>query len=248
MAIGIRQQAQGFTGIATTITVNFPINNVAHNLLIAAAYVNFSVASTATITDTQGNTWISARTITPPPAWDGAANVWYCLNSLPGPNNITVSNASTNLIQLQISEITGWTQGPVLTTEGNNSVVNNSPTCTTNGNAAFGDYCFAFMWVNPSLGPSLPVTYPFSSDNTFAIEQQQAGSFTIYTLSADLIVSVTGPVTASFNIGTNASAWGVYLLDFTDGGGMAGSLNIGPGTNTTSLRIMSGNPFRGLSY
>jgi hypothetical protein len=217
MPPSIRQQAQGFTGIATTITVPFASANLSGNLLVAFAYVNFSVARFATITDTLGNTWQYVPYYTTGTPWDGAPAIWICTNSLAGANSVTVACSSTNLLQLQIYEVDGWILQAELRTTGHNSLTNTSPSCATDNPAVGGDYAMAFLWVNGS-GGGPGVTYPFTAGSGFTMEQQQAGSFSIYTATEDQAVPSGGTLTATFG-GLGASQpWGCYSLVFGDTG------------------------------
>lgn len=90
---------QGKTG-ASISSLAFTSNNGAGNLLVAVfRYNGASAAPMASISDTQGNTWVSAGARCFEGYSKGAndANfleVWYALNSIAGPNTVTPTMGS----------------------------------------------------------------------------------------------------------------------------------------------------------
>jgi len=169
-APAVFQKAQGFTGAPfTSITVPYGSSNAggATTVLVAFAYVNLSQFPTITISDTQVNTWISAKTGT----LDGTAGMWYVLTPNAGANSVTASAAGTNLLQLQIYEIRGFAALPVKRTVGQSSppCCVALPTATTEGVALVGDFVLASAWNDGN--------FTFTAGAGFALEQQQCGSF-----------------------------------------------------------------------
>lgn len=195
----LQQCAQGYTGIATTISVGYTHSLQAGSLLVAFAYINESAGPSTTISDTGGNTWVWAVG----PTWDAAVALWYCLNSNAGSCTVTLNNSSTNVLQLQVYEISGWVFRPALTGSGHASTVSSTP--SVSASPSLPGYAISLLWTNGGT--------PFTGGTGWTLQQQQAGSFGLNTAGEDMTVAAAGTVTATFGM-TASAAWGQYILCF----------------------------------
>lgn len=211
----IVQHAQGFTGVATTINVAYPGNVTLHNALIMALYLNLSPGPGPTISDTQTNTWTPGII-----RGSNSLSIYYVCNAAAGATTVAVTDASTNLLQVQLMEVSGLATSACFDNTACNSTsvcgasgTSSVPSVTTNGSVASGEFVVAGHLNGSAQG--------YTADAPFVIDQQQNGSFSFTGATETQVTSSTGTVTSAPTMAGSAS-WFAVIAAF--------SL---PGSNTT---------------
>lgn len=207
-APAIVQHAQGFTGVATSINVAYPGNVTLHNALIMVLYLNLSPGVGPTISDTQSNTW-TAGVI----RGSNSLSIYYVCNANAGATTVTVSDASTNLLQVQMMEVSGLASSDCFDNTACNSTsvcgasgTSSAPSVTTNGSVASGEFV-----VGGHLNGSAQT---YTADSPFVIDQQQNGSFSFTGATETQVTSSSGTVTSAPTMGGSAS-WFAVISAFS---------------------------------
>lgn len=192
------QSAKVNFAVSGTSACAYGSNVTIGNLLVVYANSNENTApgSTATIADSQGNTW-TLRLTQIPPASDNSVYVWMAVAKATGANTTTVTWTSALNIQGSIcTEYSGAnTFGqPAIGPEQTGTTTITSPSITTTQASSL------LISVFRTNQPNVAVTTPFTQRQVIAFSASN------YATLGDNIVGSTGTYTASATIGAMESA------------------------------------------
>lgn len=149
----------GTTAVAST-SVAFATNNTSGNLLVASFRYDSpaGVPATATVADTNGNTWVLIDRIVYATSGDGA-ELWYCANCKGGANTVTMTPASSTGYQtIIVAEYSGIARATPLDGHAAQRVASASGTdAATSGQFAttgYGDLVVCGLFLLTSTAPS----------------------------------------------------------------------------------------------
>jgi hypothetical protein len=201
----------------TSPSVTFGSNNTAGNLLILVS--RMTTATAHTVSDTQGNTWVSAIAFLGVPS-QGNYVFWYALNCFGGANTVTLGSA--NFYQTIVAEYSGVTG-----VTGTPASININTNTTT-----------------PSVGPITPATTNnlvvamfANEDSNSTVYSSPGGGFTLRpddgcTIIMDLIQTSATTATASLTSSVAFNEGGGIIVAFSAPGGSVtsqiGGFLVGP--------------------
>lgn len=165
---------------SNTASISCSMTNTAHNFLIITTTA-VRHASAPSLSDTLGNTFVTALTYTDTtqPDPDGTLKIWYVADCKGGANVITNTPASGNAaLEIHVSEWTGmsgWTPDQTSSDSGQMSTTITSPsrTTTANGELIFG---YTFPAGNASAGAGFTGLTIVNGDLDEYLIQTSAGS------------------------------------------------------------------------
>jgi|GEM_PF-6503273 hypothetical protein len=203
-SVGIQLVQKNFNGneLATAnMSASFTSNNTAGNFLIVSASAA-RPASSLTISDTAGDTFVPAYGPINDPVQNVNLFVWYVQSAKGGPNTVTITPPAAAALEIHLSE---WSGMPA------NAVVDQTANATGSGNAvstpattttANGELVFGYTWVVNVASAGSGFT-PLSLINGDLDEYQ--------------VQPAAGSVAATFNEAT-AGGWLAIMVTFKAAG------------------------------
>ena len=224
----LQKNVNGNEATSSKISAAFPSNNTPGNFLIVTGTAA-RPASTISITDSAGNTYIPAMGPVTDSNQDVTAYIWYVPNCKGGANTVTLTPSTADALEIHISEWTGLaTSFPVDQTASatgtGTTASSGSKTTALSGELIFG---YTFLFNTASAG----------------------GGFTGMSLvNGDLdeyqVLSLAGPIAATFT--QTSGTWFALMATFSSAsGGTGSSWSIsgtisGAGGNGATVTLSSG--------
>jgi hypothetical protein len=203
--------SNGSESTGNSLSVSFAGSNTGGNMLIVTGSAA-RPASTLTVTDTAGNTYVPAMGPINDPVQNVNVYVWYVPNCKNGPNTVTITPSTPSALEIHISEFSGVDRisplDQVSTATGNSATVSSgAKTPVANGELIFG-----YAWV-VNIGTA------------------GAGFTTMSTINGDVdeyqVQAAAGNIAATFT--QTAAQWLAVMATFKPAGQLTISGTISPG-------------------
>jgi hypothetical protein len=212
----IQSNVVGNESTGSSISVSFRSNNTAGNFLIVAGTAA-RPASTITISDSAGNTYLPAIGPVNDPNQDVNAYIWYVPSSKGGQNTVTLTPSAPSALEIHVSEWTGVATTSPLDQIASGTGTGTAASTVSTTTAVNGELIFGLGWVTNTASPGTGFT-GISLVNGDLDEYQVQGS--------------AGAIGATFT--QSAGSWLALMATFKPaGGGTPGSWTIS-GTITPS--------------
>jgi hypothetical protein len=224
----LQKNVNGNEATSSHISAAFPSNNTLGNFLIVTGTAA-RPASTITIADTAGNTYIPAMGPVTDSNQDVTAYIWYVPNCKGGANTVTLTPSTADALEIHISEWTGLATSSPLDQTASDTGTGTTASSGSRTTAVSGELIFGY---------------------TFLLNTASAGGgFTGMSLvNGDLdeyqIQSTAGPIAATFTQTTGT--WLALMATFAStSGGTGGSWSIsgtisGAGGSGATVTLSSG--------